>query len=157
MNKKIIILSVSLIIFLVLAAIFLFTTSGSLRFDLFNEENEPHYFGIAVDSHDEIYLAGIGKITVIDNEGNYLRSLDVNDERGYTFNIINDMIFLESQSGYYITDLYGNELDVPLSDTEKHSLQIRSMSHFTTADGTEYYIRFNHVYMTEDRKTKKIY
>ena len=148
---------------IIVIAIILSTLLGVFAFKILPEHDReyylthPDYFCIAVDSYENIYIGTIGQIRVINNKGEIIRDIPIDSLKGFMFNIIDDRIYMHTVPGDYVTDLYGNKLDIPLTDEENRRIQTRSVSRFNTEDGTEYFLNNNCVFRTKNGKTEQIY
>ena len=124
---------------------------------LVHHHADTTYFSIAVDNNENIYLGRIGAITVMNNSGELIREIEVGGTNGFAFNIIDDIIYMDSGKNVYAMDLYGNKLDIKISDEKNDQIHSRSKWHFKTASGTLYQLRNNHVYRDEGYGLELLY
>ncbi len=117
----------------------------------------PDYFCIAADSQENIYIGSIGQIKVISKNGEEVREIPIDSLKGFRFNIVDDKIYMDTVPKNYVTDLYGNELDIPLTKEENSNIQQRSVSSFTAKDGTEYSLLNNRVFRQKNGTSVQIY
>ena len=95
--------------------------------------------------------------TVMNNSGELIREIEVGGTNGFAFNIIDDIIYMDSGKNIYAMDLYGNKLDIKISDEKNDQIHSRSKWHIKTASGTLYQLRNNHVYRDEGYGLELIY
>lgn len=123
----------------------------------FSSSSNHQYFGIAVDSHDEIYLAHLGGLTVVSESGERVRELKVESPKGYSFDVIEDNIYIVAMNNSYVMDLYGNKTDRQITEEQKTAIRSRGAFHFDTDNGTEYYLSQNHVFREKNGNKTLIY
>ena len=111
---------------------------------------------VAADDAGNIYIGFVGgmkdegHIDVVDKDGKLLRRFEVKcGRRGYNFVLLSDKIYCSSRRGYYVVDLFGNEINEYPSEIVR-SLLIIDSHRCVTSDGI-YYIDsdlfgFKHVY-----------
>ena len=150
MKEKTRIIAILLAI-IILPVIFVFALLHS------QSEMDNYYFNIAVDSHEEIYVGHLGYIAVFHNDGELIRKIKIHSSNGYSFNIMDDKLYIAVGNDHYTTDLYGNEIVSYLSNESKELVQIRSMNSFTTEDGVTYSLFNNRVYRDEGKGRKVLF
>lgn len=129
--KRLFILVIPGVIFVFI--FFISLLSGSVSVD---------YVDISADSKGNVYIGELSKITVINSFGEHIRDLKVRTSNGYSFIIVDDIMYLNfgSDTGIKTKDLEGNSLEIEVNDSIVQYLQTFHPT-FIAPDGTEYYYK----------------
>lgn len=130
------------LIFPLVSFLILFPTTMVLLAYIASGKVNLGYQGFAVDKYGNVYLGKNSRIDVYNGNGDFLRSLDSQTNRGYGLTILKgDKVFVDTGDYYYLMDLDGNvlqETDVTTLDDIPYLGFIYNQTRFTADDGSEY-------------------